>query len=139
MKHIVAVCGVALFVLAASASCVVESRPAPVVVKTPGPPAHAPAHGYRRHFVYVYYPSAFVYFDIERKVYFYRMGGSWRMVVHLPAAIHIDAHEGVSLSLDTDKPYRDFDAHRKAYPPRRAEEHGPPPGHGPPPEHGRRG
>ena len=36
-----------------------------------GPPPHAPAHGARAKYTYNYYPSAQLYFDISRKVYFY--------------------------------------------------------------------
>ncbi len=39
-----------------------------------GPPAHAPAHGYRARHSYLYYPSSYVYFDITRKVYFHMVG-----------------------------------------------------------------
>ena len=35
-----------------------------------GPPAHAPAHGYRAKHAYRYYPSSCVYFDASKKVYF---------------------------------------------------------------------
>jgi len=113
-------CAVVLFVLGVSSSCSVDvsGRPAPPVIVAPGPPPHAPAPGYRRKYTYRYYPSAFVYFDVDRKVYFYLHHGSWTMGVALPAHIHIDADEVVSLSLETDKPYRDFEDHKAAHPPR---------------------
>ena len=49
----------------------------PPVAKN-GPPAHAPAHGYRVKHSYRYYPSCSVYFDIGRAVYFYLEGDGWR-------------------------------------------------------------
>jgi len=54
-----------------------------------GPPPHAPAHGYRAKHTYYYYPSAYVYFDISRKVYFYLEGDKWRMSVSLPHGLHV--------------------------------------------------
>ncbi len=82
-----------------------------------GPPPHAPARGYRRKHVYRYYPSAYVYFDVERELYFYRHGDRWTAGAKLPARIHIDKGEAVSLSLGTDEPYRHFHSHKKAHPP----------------------
>jgi hypothetical protein len=42
-----------------------------------GPPPWAPAHGYRAKFTYRYYPSSFVYFSIEKGIYFYLSDGVW--------------------------------------------------------------
>jgi hypothetical protein len=68
----------------------------PPVAKN-GPPAHAPAHGYRAKHRYRYYPSCSVYFDIGRSVYFYL--GS------------------VEVEMDTDKPYLQHKYHKQKYPP----------------------
>ncbi len=76
-----------------------------VVHKHPGPPAHAPAHGYRKKVVYYYYPTANAYYDHSRRVYFYLSGTKWQMAVSLPSSIRIDVHERVSLELETDRPY----------------------------------
>ncbi len=81
-----------------------------------GPPAHAPAHGYRARHTYLYYPSSYVYFDLTAKVYFYMTGGVWRQAVRLPSFIAIDTREAVSIELDTDRPYRHFNTHKKKYP-----------------------
>ena len=80
-----------------------------------GPPAHAPAHGVRHS--YVYYPSSYVYFDTTRKVYFHIDSGAWRMSISLPSSIIINSSAGVSVVLDTDRPYRHFATHKKNYPP----------------------
>ena len=84
-----------------------------------GPPRHAPAHGYRRHQQYRYYPAAQVYFSLERNTYFYLDGSSWRMSVTLPHHLEIRLDDPVVIEMDSDEPYRDFDKHRAQYPPDR--------------------
>ena len=85
----------------------------PVVHKQPGPPSHAPAHGYRKKFAYQYYPTANVYYDQSRRVYFYLSGREWEMAVSLPSSLRIDVQEAVSLELETDRPYMENDKHIK--------------------------
>ena len=85
----------------------------PVVHKQPGPPPHAPAHGYRKKFAYQYYPTANVYYDQSRRVYFYLSGSEWEMAVSLPSSLRIDVREAVSLELETDRPYMENDKHIK--------------------------
>jgi hypothetical protein len=75
------------------------------VHKHPGPPPHAPAHGYRKKFAYHYYPTVNVYYDPARDMYFYLSGREWKMAVSLPSSIRIDVQEAVSLELETDQPY----------------------------------
>jgi len=70
-----------------------------------GPPAHAPAHGYRAKHKYVYYPTAGVYFDLDRKVYFYWNTVEWTVTATLPSSIEIRVGEGITLELETDRPY----------------------------------
>lgn len=70
-----------------------------------GPPPWAPAHGYRRKFTYAHYPSCNVYFDRERKLWFWIEGRDWKIGVELPSRIRIDESEGVTIELDTDTPY----------------------------------
>ncbi len=112
-----------------SLGCVVEEH------REPGPPAHAPAHGYRRNHSYIYYPSSTCYFDVEKKVYFFMDAGVWKTSVSIPTGITISAAEGVSLELDTDTPYSHFAEHQKMYPPGQAKkEAGGNPGKGGQPE-----
>ncbi|MBW2324332.1 MAG: hypothetical protein JRF41_12600, partial [Deltaproteobacteria bacterium] len=80
------------------------------------PPAHAPAHGHRAKHVYRYYPSAEVYFDISRGVYFYFTGVAWKVSVSLPSSLKVKLGNHVSIEMDTDKPYRDFKKHKAKYP-----------------------
>jgi hypothetical protein len=77
----------------------------PVVHKQPGPPSHAPAHGYRKKFAYQYYPTANVYYEPTRNVYFYLSDGTWVMAVSLPSSIQLDMGESVTLELETNRPY----------------------------------
>jgi hypothetical protein len=80
-----------------------------------GPPAHAPAHGYRAKFQYRYYPRCKVYYDTARGVYFYLKGENWEVGISLPSHLKSDLGEYVSLELDTDKPYLFNEEHNKKY------------------------
>jgi len=81
------------------------------------PPPQAPAHGYRAKHKYHYYPSAQVYFDISREVYFYLEGGRWQISVSLPRRFHIDVVNYVNIEMKSARPYEAFDKHKKKYPP----------------------
>jgi hypothetical protein len=81
-----------------------------------GPPAHAPAHGYRKKNSYHYYPSSHVYYDTGRKVYFYMDAGNWEFGVSLPSRYRIDIGEAVSIEMDTRTPYVEFEQHKIKYP-----------------------
>jgi len=87
-----------------------------VAVKN-GPPAHAPAHGYRAKYQYRYYPACSVYFDIDRKVYFYLEGENWRISAGLPNSLRVGLGEYVVFEMDSDRPYHDYENHRQKYPP----------------------
>lgn len=89
--------------------------PPPVTVVS-APPPHAKAYGHRSRYHYRYYPDTQVYFDTGRGVYFYLDNGSWTMSVRLPDSLRVDLGSGVSLELETDRPYSYFDEHRKKYP-----------------------
>ena len=81
------------------------------------PPPWAPAYGVRAKYQYYYYPSARVYFDINRKVYFYLAGGRWIMNARLPENMVINLNEYIALELDTDRPYQYHEKHLQKYPP----------------------
>ena len=85
--------------------------------KKKGPPAHAPAHGYRAKHQYRYYPSRSVYYDTGRRLYFYIKGDNWEVGASLPNHIRIGLGDSVSIELDTDKPYIHHAEHVKKYPP----------------------
>jgi len=91
--------------------------PEKVIVDEPGPPPHAKAYGRRAQHRYYYYPDASVYFDLDRKSYFYLEGTSWRAAVELPREIRVRLGSSVTMELDTDKPYSHYGDHKKKYPP----------------------
>jgi hypothetical protein len=82
-----------------------------------GPPAHAPAYGYRAKYQYRYYPACSVYFDIGRKMYFFLEGDHWRISAQLPDSLRVQLSDYVVLEMDTDRPYLDYEKHRQKYPP----------------------
>ena len=84
-----------------------------------GPPAHAPAHGYRAKHQYRYYPSNNVYKDTERGIYFYLKGDKWEVGASLPLPLREGLGESVSIELETDKPYIHHTEHVKQYPPKK--------------------
>lgn len=94
-----------------------ERQPTQVQDSVNGPPAHAPAHGYRSHHRYQYYPSASVYHDAGRGLYFYLSGSNWQVAASLPVELRTRLGSSVSLELDTDKPYVHYDQHKRQYPP----------------------
>ena len=85
-----------------------------------GPPAHAPAHGYRAKQQYRYYPSSNVYQDPERGLYFYLKGDKWEVGASLPLPLREGLGESVTLELDTDKPNIHHAEHVKKYPPKKS-------------------
>jgi hypothetical protein len=85
--------------------------------RTGGPPAHAPAHGYRAKYRYRYYPGCSVYYDYGRKIYFYIKGDHWEVGASLPGRFRIGLGDSVNIELDTDKPYIYHSEHVKKYPP----------------------
>ncbi|MBW2094138.1 MAG: hypothetical protein JRI80_04550 [Deltaproteobacteria bacterium] len=94
-----------------------ERHHQPPPVRRHGPPAHAPAYGYRAKHAYWYYPDSYVYFDTARKVYFYLEDDNWRVSVSLPRYVQVNLGEHVVIAMETDKPYTQFADHRKKFPP----------------------
>ncbi len=98
----------------------------PAQVNRPGPPAHAPAHGYRRKFEYHYYPDAAAYYAPDRGTYFWLEADNWRVGVELPDSIRVKLGEHVTIELDADSPYEHHKKHAKSHPgkkPKRANKH----------------
>ena len=86
--------------------------------KEGGPPAHAPAHGYRAKHQYRYYPAQKVYHDTDRGLYFYLKGANWEVGASLPSHLKAGLGESVTIELDTDKPYVHNSDLIKKYPPK---------------------
>jgi hypothetical protein len=89
----------------------------PQMTKKGGPPPHAPAHGYRAKYAYRYYPRAHTYFDISRKLYFYLVGDKWKVSASLPGHLQVRLGDYVNVEMDSDKPYLNYEEHKKKYPP----------------------
>jgi hypothetical protein len=86
------------------------------VQKTKGPPPHAPAHGYRAQYGYHYYPAAYVYYDTQKRIYFFLEDGKWIVAADLPAEIRLRLGDSVTIQLETDRPYIHFAEHLVMYP-----------------------
>ena len=101
-----------------------DSEPEPQQAKQDqkkvGPPAHAPAHGYRAKRQYRYYPDQKVYHDSERGLYFYLKGDNWEVGASLPSPLKSALSTSVTIELDTDKPYVHNAEHVKMYPPKKS-------------------
>jgi hypothetical protein len=80
-----------------------------------GPPEHAKAHGYRAKHTYRYYPSAKAYYDVERRMYFYLEGNNWQVSASLPTNFALQLGNYVTIEMDSDKPYTQFDEHKGKY------------------------
>jgi hypothetical protein len=89
--------------------------------KKVGPPAHAPAHGYRAKHQYRYYPDQKVYHDSERGLYFYLRGENWEVGASLPSPLRSALGDSVTIELDTDKPYVYNAEHARKYPPKKSQ------------------
>jgi hypothetical protein len=69
------------------------------------PPPWAPAHGYRAKHRYHYYPSAQVYFDTGRNLYFHYSGGEWRVSAQLPGGISLQGRAYTIVDTESERPY----------------------------------
>ena len=59
---------------------------------------------------YVYYPEHDIYFAPETKTYYYQVGGNWTSGTVLPPEdMPYIRSRGVSIELDTDRPYERHD------------------------------
>jgi len=111
--------GLILTIFGCSSSIILRDEPpvyAPVPPE-PGPPPWAPAHGHRAKYRYYYYPETYVYFDINRRLYFYFHTNRWIASVSLPTGIYIDVNNYIVLDMDVDEPYRYHSEVVKRYPP----------------------
>jgi hypothetical protein len=69
---------------------------------------------HKRH-TYRYFPSSDVYYDEEKKVYFYLEGDKWGVSVNLPDGFNLGQHEYVTIETDKDRPYDDYLEHLETY------------------------
>lgn len=67
-----------------------------------GPPAHAPAHGWRAKNRYYFYPSCQVYYYPQRNCYIWRGPRGWVVTPKPPEKVVLRAEEAVTVDLDDD-------------------------------------
>ncbi len=72
----------------------------------------------QKKYAYRYYPLCTVYYDTNRKLYYYLENGSWKIFSFLPRNFSRKLDYYVKLNMDTDKPYIYFDNHIRQFPPR---------------------
>ena len=80
-------------------------QPESKVAHKHGPPDHAPAHGYRAKYRYRYYPAQEVYYNTERRLYFYIEGGVWVSDALLPYQLKINLGKYETVEIDSITPY----------------------------------
>ena len=73
------------------------------------PPGNAYGHNKHNHIEYEYYPSVEVFFDPQRKLYFWHAAAYWGVGKRLPSTYKLDHKERELVSLDTKLPYRQHD------------------------------
>lgn len=80
-----------------------------------------PTSGESAKFTYRYFPSSFVYFNIDIGKYYYLSEGKWVDSYSLPQDIPIDRDDYVILEMMIDKPYMFHEDVVKKYPPPQSE------------------
>lgn len=56
--------------------------------------------------VYEYYPNDEVYYDPDRKIYYWHASAYWGVGKRLPSTYHLDENKRIFVSLDSKMPYR---------------------------------
>ncbi len=79
-------------------------------------PAWTNADGKRSKFIYKYFPSSGIYYDVGRGLYFYYFDGLWTESIYIPPDISADMGDFVSLEIDSDTPYIYNEEVKKKYP-----------------------
>jgi hypothetical protein len=94
------------------------------------PPSHAPANGYRAKHQYTYYPSHRIYYEPANQLWFWMNGGSWSFGATLPVGLEQYTSGGISVELDTDRPYTEQAYVEQTYVKgKKSKSHGGPPGY----------
>lgn len=106
-----------IFVLGLS-SCVAYRQP-----YDPGYVRYAPPPASVAYYDYWYYPDAQVYFDTQRRVYFYFTNQRWVETRVLPSYWRSRLHGYVPIHSRNARPYLEYREHSRKYPPRDREEY----------------
>jgi hypothetical protein len=83
---------------------VTRERPPGAESEPAAPPPWRP-RGAEAAYHYEYYPDAFVFYDLDRRIYFYRPDGQWLEATELPKYITQNIGHPVSLEMNTAQPY----------------------------------
>ncbi|MEN3045034.1 MAG: hypothetical protein ABDH37_07475 [Candidatus Hydrothermales bacterium] len=84
-----------------------------VVEDRRGPPPHAEAHGYRAKYLFWYYPSLEIYYDVKREIYIINKEGEWVEIKTKPKGIEVT--EYVIIETFDDKPWKKHSYYKKKY------------------------
>ena len=68
-------------------------------------------------YLYRYYPSCSVYYDIHRRLYYYHEDNNWKISASLSNNLERKLGDYVKIDMDNDKPYIDHEKHVKEFPP----------------------
>ena len=72
---------------------------------------------YSQKYLYRYYPECSVYYDINRKLYFYPENDNWKIFAILPEDLKRKLDHYIEIEMENDKPYTENEKHVKKYPP----------------------
>jgi hypothetical protein len=64
-----------------------------------------------------YYPSCSVYYNIQKKLYYYPEDNNWEISAILPSNLKRKLGDYVKIETDKDKPYIENEKHVKKFPP----------------------
>lgn len=98
-------------------SCMAYQQPRSSVYVHSGPPLGVVAYDYW------YYPDVQVYFDINRRIYFYYSNHRWIQTRVLPAQWRSRLHGHVLIKSRHQRPYLEYNEHLRKYPPRYREQY----------------
>ena len=56
-------------------------------------------------YTYLYYPTVNIYYDTNRKLYFFTDGEDWQEASKLPSGFLINKNEAMTVRLKSDKPF----------------------------------
>ncbi|MDX1652754.1 MAG: hypothetical protein R3277_09705 [Brumimicrobium sp.] len=83
-----------------------------------GPPSWAPAHGYRAQTRHVYFPEHNFYFDVQKGIYIYLSGGTWKLSSDIPKifrSVDLKSTPKIELEIDVDNPQKFNKDHKSKY------------------------
>jgi hypothetical protein len=83
--------------------------------KKEGTQQQAPMPAASKRYSYRYYPSCYVYYSVDRNLYYYLKDDNWKICAFIPSDLKKKLDEYVSLKLDTSIPYIYHEEHIKKF------------------------